>query len=262
MVFNYHPRILADLKDSGYDMLTLANNHALDRGSLGIDKTITSAREVGLETIGTKRSDEQNANFYDIVKIKNMRIAFLGCTEMINGNPDRKGQILLCYKSETLDIIKDLSRRSDVDAVIVYPHWGIEYQPLPDTNQTAYAKRFIDAGAVAVIGSHPHVLEPWEKYTTKDGREGLIVYALGNFVAFQKDIPRKTGTVAYLGLTRAGNQKARIFGVAYTPTFRSEMELSPVGQNSSKDILNYAASNFGTKNRLEPEQSLLGKICH
>ncbi len=260
--FNYHPQILKDLVDSGYDLLTFANNHALDRGSIGIDKTIASARALALATVGTRISTERNAEFFSIVKIKELHVAFVGCTEMTNGNVDSKDQVLACYQGQRLvKIIKDLAARSDVDAVIVLPHWGQEFQPLPDGSQMAFAHQYIEAGALAVVGSHPHVLQPWEKYTAKDGHEGLIIYSLGNFVAGQAGIPRKTGTVAYIGLSKQGSQKAQIFGVAYTPTYRDGLELLPVGSSFSRDVLTYAAQNFGSINRLEPASSLMEKIC-
>ncbi|MDG0816880.1 CapA family protein [Bdellovibrio svalbardensis] len=261
-VFNYHPQILRDLVDSGYDLLTMANNHALDRGFLGIDRTIATARTLALPTVGVRMSTERNAEFFSIAKIKELNVAFIGCTEMINGNDDSKDQVLACYKGQRLvAIIKELAARPDVDAVIVLPHWGQEYQPLPDESQKLYARRFIEAGALAVVGSHPHVLEPWEKYTAKDGHEGLIVYSLGNFVAGQPSIPKQTGAVAYLGLSRQGNQKAQIFGVAYTPTYREGAEIFPIGSTSAKEVLTYAAQNFGTINRLEPAAPLMEKIC-
>lgn len=261
-LFNYHPRIMRDLVDSGYDLLTLANNHALDRGSIGVDKTINAARALALSTVGTRLSNERNAEFFSIVKIKDIKVAFIGCTEMTNGHVDKKDQMLACYQGQRLlGIIKDLASSTEVDAVIVLPHWGQEYQPLPDENQTTQARRYIEAGALAVVGSHPHVLEPWEKYTAKDGHEGLIIYSLGNFVAGQSSIPRQTGTVAYLGLSKQGNQKAQIFGVAYTPTYREGFEILPVGKSFSKEVLTYAAQNFGTMNRLEPADSLMEKIC-
>lgn len=261
-VFNYHPQILRDLVDSGYDLLTLANNHALDRGSIGVDKTIAEARTLALSTVGARMSNERNAEFFSISKIKQLNVAFVGCTEMTNGNADRKDQVLACYRGQRLvNLIKDLAARTDVDAIIVLPHWGQEYKPLPDESQIAYARQYIEAGALAVVGSHPHVLEPWEKYTTKDGREGLIVYSLGNFVAGQASIPKQTGAVAYLGLSKEGNKKAQIFGVAYTPTYREGFEIKPIGKSSAKDVLTYAAQNFGTINRLEPTASLMDQIC-
>ena len=108
-LFNYHPRIFADLKNSGFDLLTSANNHALDRYSIGIDKTIIAAQNSGIATIGTRLSNNQSGDFYKIATINNLRVAFLGCTEMTNGNADNDNQVLTCYKNPNriLEIIKN-----------------------------------------------------------------------------------------------------------------------------------------------------------
>lgn len=263
MIFNYHPRILADLKNSGYDLLTNANNHSLDRKSIGIDKTIYAARQVGIPLVGVRASQERNAVFYKIVSVKNVNIAFLGCTEMTNGNPDTKEQLLFCYKNPDviLNIIRDLSARSDVDAVIVMPHWGVEYNHTPEAQQKLFAKKYLDAGASAVVGSHPHVLQPWQKYVTQDGRETLVIYSLGNFVALQGGLSRKTGAVAYIGFSKEGSHKAHIFGAGYTPTYRDGLEVYPVGGNGFKDVLNLTAQMYGNKGRIEPGGNLLSVLC-
>lgn len=261
-LFNYHPRILANLQQSGYDLLTMANNHALDRGSLGIDKTLSAARNLNLDVVGTRHSSERNAPFHKVVDIKGLKVAFIGCTEMTNGFVDRKDQVLYCYKGKNVEnLVRELSQNSAIDAVIVYPHWGDEYHPNPNPQQMQYAHRWAEAGATAVIGSHPHVLEPWEKYVTKDGRETLIAYSLGNFVAGQNGIEKKTGVVVYLGLSQEDSQKAKIFGTAYTPTYRDGPEIYPVGSGNSREVLAHAARFFGLNNRLDPEQSLPKKLC-
>ncbi|MGZ3787752.1 MAG: CapA family protein [Bacteriovorax sp.] len=262
-LFNYHPRILSDLRSSGYDLITTANNHALDRTSLGIDKTITAAQAVGLFTVGTRQSNDTSGAFYKIASINSLRVAFLGCTEMTNDFNDTKDQILFCFKnpSRILGIIKELSLRNDVDAIVVMPHWGTEYSPTPNEEQKAFARKYIDAGATMVIGSHPHVLQPWEKYVASDGREALILYSLGNFVAGQAGLARKTGTVAYIGLSKQGNQRAKIFGVGYTPTFRNGASLFPIGSSDSKSVIDHVASMFGSRARVEPDGHLMTVMC-
>lgn len=261
--FNFHPRILGDLQSSGYDLLTMANNHSLDRGWLGIDKTVLAARQQGLPIVGIRHSEEHNASFHRIVKINNLRVAFIGCTEMLNGHEDGKEQVLLCYRdaNKIVQLIRDLMGPSGVDAVIVMPHWGSEYQHVPGSRQKHHARLFLEAGAVAIFGSHPHVLQPWEKYVTKDGRETLIAYSLGNFAAGQAGIEKKTGVVTYLGLTKSSGGRARIFGVAYTPTYREGAELFPVSSKNFAEARSHASLFFGTKTFLEPSLPLVPQLC-
>ncbi|MGZ3787753.1 MAG: CapA family protein [Bacteriovorax sp.] len=261
--FNYHPRILTDLKLSGFDLLTMANNHAMDRYSKGIDKTILAARDIGLPTVGTKLSNESESTFYKIATIKNIRVAFLGCTESINIQPKTNEQLLFCYDNpeRILGIIKEVAQRPDVDALVVLPHWGVEYSRTPQSFQRSFARKYIEAGAALVIGSHPHVLQPWEKYTSSDGREALILYSLGNFVAGQSGLDKKTGTVAYIGLSKKGNQKAKIFGVGYTPTYRVDNQIIPIAKNGPVEISEYVSSMYGTKARLGQGESLQKVLC-
>ena len=260
-LFNYHPRILSDLKSSGYDMIQTANNHSMDRFSIGVDKTIEAARNVDLATTGSRHSDEPMANTYSVARINNINVAFLACTESTNGIPDNDGQIVSCFKEKVLGTIRDLRSRPGIDAVIVLPHWGVEYRHTPEDYQKSWARKFLEAGALAVIGSHPHVLQPWEKYVTTDNRETFILYSLGNFVAGQAGVARKTGPVAYLGLSKATGAKAKIFGVGYTPTFRDGATLNPVGSNGSREVLNHVASMYGSRSRIEPEAALKPSLC-
>lgn len=259
-IFNYHPRILSDLKDSGIDLVTSANNHSTDRFSIGIDKTISAARSISFPTVGTRKSDEPNGEYFKIVPVKNMRVAFVGCTEYIN-IPDNDNQVLFCENEKIFKIIKEVSSRPDVDALVVLPHWGVEYSHVPREYQKEYARRYLDAGAIAVMGSHPHVLQPWEKYTTKDGRETLILYSLGNFVASQEGLDRQAGSVVYIGISKSGPQKAKIYGVAYTPTYRVGTSINPIGKNDSPEVLNHVSSMYGTRARVEPTASLLPVMC-
>ncbi|AHZ85334.1 Capsule biosynthesis protein CapA [Bdellovibrio bacteriovorus] len=258
--FNYHPRILSDLYRSGYDLLTVANNHSLDRSWLGIDKTIRAARNVGIPTVGIRMSSERSGAFHHIASIGGFRVAFLGCTEMSNGHKDSKDQVLFCYKNpdKMVELIKNITSDSSVDALILLPHWGQEYKHSPDSRQKAFARRYLEAGVTAILGSHPHVLQPWEKYVTKDGRETLVAYSLGNFVAGQAGLARKTGLVVYLGLARTAG-RVKIFGASYTPTYREGTEIYPVTKN--QEVFDHVASMYGKERRLDAAGDLMSHLC-
>jgi len=262
-VFNYHPQILPELLQSGIDLVTLANNHSLDRHSIGIDRTLQAAAQYGLPTVGTRLSTRPNESRHKIMTIKNMKVAFIGCTEFTNGFQDKFNQVLFCYKDadKIVSLIQALSKNPDVDAIVIFPHWGDEYQPKPDGDQKNYARKFLDAGATAVVGSHPHVLQPWEKYTTKDGRETLISYSLGNFISGQSGLEPKTSAIIYVGFSKEGTQKAKIFGVGYTPLYREGVEVIPQEVNGDPVVLAHTAKSFGTLNRLDFNTALADKFC-
>ena len=244
MLFNYHPRIIDDILSSHIDIVSTANNHTFDRGSIGIDKTIDAMNEKGLRFVGTRKKDSKDP-FYTIINKNNIAVAWISCSEMTNGFKDNYSQILYCYDQadEIVKMIKDLKDNKKADAVIVAPHWGVEYQHLPNSNQKKYARLFLDAGAIAIIGAHPHVLQPAEKYITKDGRETFIAYSLGNFVAGQKDLARKASAVIYLDLVKTMTGDVIIKNYSYEPTVRESTNIYHA--NKMKDVLKHEELFFG-----------------
>ena len=206
-MFNYHPSVAPALKQAGFDVLLTANNHSLDCYAIGVERTIDAIEAAGLKFTGTRRRGETERPWYTVTEVakdgETRRIAWLGCTYGTNGLPDRHGQVLLCYKDKArlLGIIEALARRDDIDAVMFAPHWGVEYEHAPEARQRAFARAAIEAGATAVIGTHPHVMQPVEKACRKaDGREGLIAYSLGNFVSNQISLARRSSMILLLGL--------------------------------------------------------------
>jgi hypothetical protein len=214
--FNYHNDLVVDMIASGFDVVSTANNHTMDRRELGADKTIEAMRAAGMPYTGSRRRDEPTAPWHVTTDENGFRLAWLACTYGTNGLPDPKQQVLGCWEDETE--IKALigTLRPSVDAVIVTPHWGDEYVANPNRKQRDLAKRFVDAGALLVIGSHPHVLQPWETITAADGRQGFVIYSLGNFVSGQTHLARRSSMLLYVGLTRSA-QGVVVNGVSYVP---------------------------------------------
>ncbi len=233
-VFNYHPKLLEDLLKSGIDIVSTANNHTFDRGSLGIDRTIDSMLEKKMAYVGTRKAKSQDP-LYTLTTIKNFQIAWVSCSEALNGFKDKHSQIFLCYDQDQqiVDLITELKKRKDIDAIIITPHWGIEYNHDPTSSQKKRAQMFLEAGASAIMGSHPHVLQPVQKYTTKDGREAFISYSLGNFAAYQKDIDRKASAVIYLDFSKDADGKVWISNYTYEPILRTGPEIFPARTNKA-----------------------------
>lgn len=204
--FNYHPSIAGDLKRAGFDVVLTANNHALDRLSAGADGTVRSLDDVGLAFTGSRARTDKNRPWHAITPVNaragSYNIAWLGCTYGVNEQPDPHGQILKCFKDRELILeeIAALRTRKDVHGVIFVPHWGTEYRHKPSKKQRELAHDALDAGAIAVLGTHSHVVSPWEKYVTPDGRETFITYSLGNFVSNQEGLDRRASLILLLGL--------------------------------------------------------------
>lgn len=244
LLFNYHPTLIDALKKTGVDIVSNVNNHTLDRGWKGLDSTIDALNKREMPVVGVHKSTSDDV-FYTITKVKGFTIAWIGCTEMLNGFIDRKNQVLLCYEqqNELLKTIEQVITYKKPDLVIFTPHWGVEYKDSASQKQIDLAHAVLEAGASAVIGSHPHVLQPMEKYTTKDKRDTMIFYSLGNFVAYQRDIDRKSSAIVYLKYSRDKNNKAVLADYYYEPTTRSRTDIFPA--RHLKDVVKHVEKYLG-----------------
>ena len=260
--FNYHGFLEEDLLASGIDVVSTANNHAMDRRQLGADRTIERLREVGLAFTGTRHRNGLDAPWHTVTDSKGFKLAWLACSFSTNGIPDPSGQVLGCWEDEETVVaeIKKLKATAGIDAVIVTPHWGEEYTASPSRAQRDLGKRFLDAGATMILGSHPHVLQPWEKHTTPDGRETFVIYSLGNFVSGQAQLARRSTIVLYVGLTRTPSG-VKINGVRYVPAImntrdgvRAVEAIDRAG--GSVDSRRQTVGMFGTANLQDPAQPI------
>ena len=158
-MFNYPPSLVPALKSSGFDIVSTANNHSLDRYSIGIDKTIKQLNKYQLKFTGSKKADEPT-NWYSITNKNGISLAWLSCTQDTNGIKDHHQQILYCYKKQHQKIILSLIKKlkNKVDGIIITPHWGTQYFHKPTNQQQVFAKKWLNAGALLILGSHPHVI--------------------------------------------------------------------------------------------------------
>ncbi|MBF0191184.1 MAG: CapA family protein [Magnetococcales bacterium] len=221
--FNYPPRLLQDLAASGFDVLSLGNNHILDRNALGIDRTIDALERTGLAYTGARRSDHEITSrpWHARVTRNGLSTVWISCTYGTNGIVDYRHQVLHCFQHQ--EVIKALVTewRDQVDAVLITPHWGTEDSIIPRPEQGRFAKEMLELGALAVLGSHPHTPQPMTKHRTRDGRETLILHSLGNFVNGQSRLWQKTAMILLLDLVRHAGRVA-IRQVHYLPGFMEQ----------------------------------------
>jgi hypothetical protein len=240
--FNYHPRLVAELKRGGIDVVSTANNHAMDRSSLGVDRTVDALENAGLAFTGTRtasdaRADDGGFQWHVVTHAKGWSVAWIACTFSTNGIPDRQHQVLRCFEDSDIveSEIRALRRDSKIDAVIVTPHWGeVEYVQKVEHGQRALARRFAEAGATALLGNHPHVTKPWEKIHTRDGRDVVVAYSIGNFVSAQQTLEERTSALVYLGLQRSPGKRAWVSSVKYIPLYMLHHPYAVVPADSSR----------------------------
>jgi poly-gamma-glutamate capsule biosynthesis protein CapA/YwtB (metallophosphatase superfamily) len=176
--------LLGAMKYMGIDVLVTANNHCVDRGRQGLERTIEQLDSAGILHTGTFADEVERLNLNPLLIEKSgFRIALLNYTFSTNGLPVYKPNIVNMIDKEL--IRKDMLRARELmpDAIVVFTHWGIEYQSLPSEWQKDIANFCFAQGAMIVIGAHPHVVQPMEWNKQKNQ---LIAYSLGNFVSGQR----------------------------------------------------------------------------
>lgn len=186
--FNSNEAIFESLSEIGVDVITTANNHCLDTGLDGVDYTIDAINKYGIENVGT-RKDESDKN-YLIKEVNGIKLGILAYADQLNGleylldTPEKKAKVNMIDSEQIRSDIKS-AIKDGAEFIVVYPHWGVEYQSYPEEYQITLARNMIEWGADMVIGNHPHVIQPREEYEAKDGRKGIIYYSLGNLVSNQ-----------------------------------------------------------------------------
>jgi poly-gamma-glutamate synthesis protein (capsule biosynthesis protein) len=195
------------LKRVGFDVLTTANNHAADRREDGIKRTLEQLNKVGILTTGSFLNREDRAQRAPLlVHCKGIDIAFLAYTYGTNGISVRPPfEVALL---DSVQIRKEIAeaRHKGAEVVIVLPHWGQEYQRVPNREQRLWALRFRRWGADAVVGSHPHVTQPLVVDTLHnlDRRISLfpVFYSLGNLISNQYQPYTQYGALAHIVLVK------------------------------------------------------------
>jgi len=197
-------------KNAGIDYLVTANNHAADRGKRGISGTINKLDSIGIPHTGTFVNSACRDSLSPLFIHKNgISIALLNYTFSTNGIIVPEPVIVNMLDKEliTKDIIKAKEKKADL--IILFLHWGTEYDTIPSKSQTALAGYFQSLGVDMVIGSHPHVLQKmiWNNNEVS-GINNLVVYSLGNFVSNQRKPKTDGGAMVKVELTRKGEKYA------------------------------------------------------
>lgn len=200
---------LAAMRKSGINLVSLANNHTLDQNRSGLLDTMASLRKEGIIGVGAGRNKKEAHLPVFIIK-NGLKIAFLAysafpCYGVVYDL--EKASVAQCHKISVIQ--QDIkSAKAKADLVITSFHWGLEFAPKPNASQRKLAHIAVDAGADLVLGHHPHVLQPNERYRGK-----LIVYSLGNFVFDYTSPARCRSTIFKCRLTRLGVSDVRFIPV-------------------------------------------------
>jgi poly-gamma-glutamate synthesis protein (capsule biosynthesis protein) len=199
--------VIEGLKTAGFNVVSQANNHTYDWGADALIDSLDRLRAAGIQPVGAGQNILA-AHYPLLVNVDGLRIAFLA---FVNIDPKEAAAGVGRPGVAWLDPAQALAdirfARPLADLVIVCPHWGVEYALKPTHDQVELAHQMIDAGADIVVGSHPHVVQPLEKY-----HDHWIAYSLGNFIFDQRDSATHRGL-----MLKASVRDKHIIDVASLP---------------------------------------------
>ena len=213
-VFRAPPQAAARMAIAGIDVANLANNHARDYGAEALLDSVNLLEIAGVVPLGAGADDTEAYSHRVLHAGGDVRVAFVGASMVVPwtfpAGPDRPGIASARPTTRIVESVRAASRAADV--VIVVIHWGVERQTCPVAEQFDVTRELLDAGADAIIGHHPHVLQPIEFLGGK-----LVAYSLGNFVWH----PR-SGITGETGVLQIDFDADRIVGWTFHPHLLDE----------------------------------------
>lgn len=222
--FKSPENIVDAVQNAGFKMLLTANNHANDGGARGVFRTIEVLKQKNADFIGCKNND--GALPYVVKEVNGIKFGMINYTfgqfandgvSSLNGIPlEKKTSALVnvfdyskldLFYSQMETAIENM-KNDGAQAIILYIHWGNEYELKPNEYQINIAKKMCDLGVDVIIGGHPHVVQPVDVFTSSDGSHKMAcIYSVGNIISNQR--------VALMNL-KTGNTED---GVLFTTTF-------------------------------------------
>lgn len=226
--FRIDPSYVKVMKDMGIDLVSIANNHALDYGTEALSDTFDTLDQAEIAYIGAGAARERASQPF-LVEKEGQTFGFLAASRVIpvpEWNIENRQPGMLCtYDSQALcESIR--KTRQQCDFLTVYVHWGIERENVPKEYQRELAKAYIDAGADLVVGAHPHVLQGIEYYNGNP-----IVYSLGNYI-FNQEI----ASTMLLKVTVSRENKPILQVI---PAYAAEAKTQEMGQDQAAELYRF-----------------------
>ncbi|WP_163099730.1 CapA family protein [Peribacillus alkalitolerans] len=200
--FNSPHEVGDALKNAGVDLVTLANNHSLDRGEKVINSALAYWDKINMPYTGVFKSQADHDKIRTITK-NDITLSFLAYTFGTNGIPVPKGKDYLVNLIDVEKLRQDVNNAKGMsDVVVVSMHWGNEYERFPNETQKKLAQDLSDMGVNIIIGHHPHVLQPPSWLFGKNGNKTFVLYSLGNFLSAQDELYQLIGGLASIDIIK------------------------------------------------------------
>jgi len=237
--FNSPDALLDALSYAGFDLIGTANNHSMDTGMDGITSTIDELEERDLQYFGTHKDPDSKKYVLKILNgmkigLASFSTAYIHKNSVVINNIDSNGMekhvnymdltnVDIAFNKLKVEI--DSMKLEGAEFIILYLHWGNEYEKNAKTYQKNLAQMLIDEGVSLILGSHPHMVQEMEFLSANNSdHEGLVVYSMGNFLSNQRnEILNMTGTedgvISRVILKRNQENKIVIKTAQFIPTW-------------------------------------------
>jgi len=204
------------VQDAGFDLVATANNHSLDRGKQGLERTISVLDSIGMKHFGIyKDTLERNAKYPLLIEKNGIKLAFLNYTYGTNMLVEEAPNVV--NRIDTAIIAADIKLARRVDFIIAFMHWGSEYENKENAEQRELARFLAEKGVQLIVGSHPHVVQPFSKIQLSGDRDSVpVIYSLGNFFSNQRDRYRDGGIIFDVVLEKT-EYKTKVVSNSYLP---------------------------------------------
>ncbi|MCL1941835.1 MAG: CapA family protein [Synergistaceae bacterium] len=237
--FNTPDELADELKEIGFNVLLLANNHIYDQGAAGLKRTTEELDSRGFfhtGAWGAPSGSEDNAPL--LIELKGIKIGIFNYASGSNVG------ITEAMRAEThLNIVNESSIKKDIeylrengaDFIIATFHWGVEYEQEPTIRQRNLSEFCLKEGADMVMGAHPHVLQPIEIFES-GGKVRMTAYSLGNFVCYQTTVPRERSVILAVTISDAGGgagvaiRDISIFPIYFQITGNQALQVVPASE--------------------------------
>lgn len=223
---NYPDEWAEAVKDAGFDMVTTANNHMLDKGVGAMERTVSVLDKIGLDHVGTYRDQQEKEDqSVKVVDVDGIKIAFLAYTfgsngveedQLVEGDLSYATSMIVDPQSPNIDVANrrveedfEKARTEGCDLIVVLPHWGTEFLSEPDEIELYWRDRFLALGADVVLGDHPHHVQPVEVGGGAGGEKTFTLFCPGNYANVYRE---KDGDCSALVEVRVDRESKHVIG--------------------------------------------------
>lgn len=245
--FNSPTEVGDVLKWAGVNVVTLANNHTLDRGEEAIQRAIEHWEAIDMTYTGAYKDMQDRQQIRVVETDEGISMAILSYTYGTNGIPVPEGKDYLVNLIDQELIASEIQKAKELaDIVVLSLHFGNEYERLPNQAQKDLVQFVANEGADVVLGHHPHVLQPIEWVSGENGNQTLVVYSLGNFLSGQDEYYRQIGGMFkfYVSKTIKGEETSvEVHSPEFLPTYVKyenwrDYEVIPMYQLTNEELPN------------------------